>query len=116
MALIDDVKTILNRLAPLGWKDLLAKHGLDITKTDLDIELTRSLAMIKRDLPGFETFTKSGIKAIESGSPTKCQSQSKSNIKGVGLYLYFCQWTEPYRWNAYKRSAHQKKKPVYPTL
>jgi hypothetical protein len=71
MALIDDVKTILNRLALLGWKDLFAKHGLNITKTELDIELSRSLAMIKRDLPGFETFTKSGIKAIEPGSPAK---------------------------------------------
>ncbi len=71
MALINDVKTILNRLAPLGWKDLFAKHGLDITTTALELELTRSLATIKRNLPGFETFTKSGIKAIEPGSPAK---------------------------------------------
>ena len=71
MTLIDEVKTILNRLAPLGWKDLFAKHGLDITTTNLEKELARSLAMIKHDLPGFETFTKSGVKAIEPGSPAK---------------------------------------------
>jgi hypothetical protein len=71
MALIDEVKTICNRLAPLGWKDLLAKHGLDITIVDLETELAKSLATVKRDLIGFETFTKSGIRAIEPGSPAK---------------------------------------------
>lgn len=71
MALIDEVKTICNRLAPLGWKDLLAKHGLDITTVNLEAELAKSLATVKRDLPGFETFTKSGIRAIEPGAPAK---------------------------------------------
>lgn len=30
MALIDDAKDILEILAPHGWKELLAQHGLDI--------------------------------------------------------------------------------------
>lgn len=34
MALIDEVKAICNRLANHGWKKLLLKHGLDITKDD----------------------------------------------------------------------------------
>jgi hypothetical protein len=71
MALIDDVKTVLARLAPLGWKDLLTKHGLDITAANLASELGRSLSTIRRDLKGFESFTTSGIRAIEPGSPAK---------------------------------------------
>jgi hypothetical protein len=71
MALIDDVKAVLNRLAPLGWKDLLAKHGLDIAAANLETELARSLGTIRHDLKGFETFTTSGIRAIEPGSPAK---------------------------------------------
>jgi hypothetical protein len=71
MALIDEVKLILQRLAPLGWKDLFTKHGLDIAAADLAPELDRSLGRIKRDLPGFESFTTAGIRAIEPASPAK---------------------------------------------
>ncbi|NJM78059.1 MAG: hypothetical protein HC852_22660, partial [Acaryochloridaceae cyanobacterium RU_4_10] len=71
MALIDDVKAVLTRLAPLGWKDLLAKHGLDIAAANIETELARSLGTVRRDLKGFEAFTTSGIRAIEPGSPAK---------------------------------------------
>jgi hypothetical protein len=71
MPLLNDVKTLLNRLAPLGWRDLLLQHGLDITATDLEKELTRSLPTILRNLQGFATFTTSGIRAIEPGSPAR---------------------------------------------
>jgi hypothetical protein len=34
MTLIDDVQAVCRRLAPQGWADLLAQHGLDITAAD----------------------------------------------------------------------------------
>jgi len=39
MALIDDVKQICDRLAPLGWGALLQWHGLNIAAADLGGEL-----------------------------------------------------------------------------
>jgi hypothetical protein len=71
MALIDEVRTILNRLAPFGWKDLFAKHKLDITAVNLQAELERLLPGISRDAKGFESFTIAGIRAIEPGSPAR---------------------------------------------
>lgn len=71
MALIDDVRTILNRLAPRGWKDLFAKHKLDITATNLQVELERLLPGISRDSKGFESFTIAGVRAIEPGVPAR---------------------------------------------
>ena len=71
MALIDEVKLVLQRLAPLGWKDLFIKHGLDITAANLATELEKLLGSIRRDLPGFESFTTAGIRAVEPGSPAK---------------------------------------------
>jgi hypothetical protein len=41
MPLINDVKKICDRLAPLGWRDLLFQHGLDISATNLGQELTK---------------------------------------------------------------------------
>lgn len=71
MALIDEVKVILNRLALRGWKDLFAKHKLDITSANLQAELERLLPGISRDLQGFESFTTTGIRAIEPGVPAR---------------------------------------------
>jgi hypothetical protein len=71
MALIDEVRIILNRLAPRGWKDLFAKHKLDITAANLQAELERPLGGISRNLKGFESFTIAGIRAIEPGSPAR---------------------------------------------
>lgn len=68
MGQIDDVKAACARLAPLGWRTLLQKHGLDITKSDLAAELSRDLA-IDRSIPGFEDFTLAGKRGIEPGLP-----------------------------------------------
>jgi len=75
MALIDDVKTVCDRLAPLGWRDvLLAASGgqLDIQKPTaaaLKKELTKTLTAIDRAKPGFSDFALSGKKAITAGAP-----------------------------------------------
>jgi hypothetical protein len=77
MALIDDVKTICDRLAPLGWRDLLK----DVTDQKLDIQqaspaalkaaLTATLPTIKRDVAGFDDFDKDGSCAITAGKPSQ---------------------------------------------
>jgi hypothetical protein len=71
MTLIDDVQTVCRRLAPHGWADLLAQHGLDITAPNLAEELARELTAIRRDLPGFEDFAMEGKRGIEPGSPAR---------------------------------------------
>ena len=71
MTLIEDVKNICNRLAPEGWKDLLLKHGLDITADDLQKELSKELPLIDRSLPGFEDFSLEGKRGIEPGNPSR---------------------------------------------
>ena len=68
MALIDHVKQICNRLAPLGWRNLFLQHGLDITANDLSQELSKTLT-INRTLNGFEDFSQDGSRAIEPASP-----------------------------------------------
>ncbi len=75
MSLIDEVKTICDRLAPLGWRDLL----LDITGGGLDIfqpitdklkaTLTKPLATIDRTQKGFEDFHPTATQAITGGRP-----------------------------------------------
>ncbi|WP_309892364.1 hypothetical protein [Archangium sp.] len=69
MALLDDVKAVCQRLAPRGWARLFAKHGLDITRSDLGIELRKRLRLIDRTVPGFEDFSQEGQRGIEPGSP-----------------------------------------------
>jgi hypothetical protein len=71
MALIDKVIEILNRLAPLGWKDLLLQHGLDITASNLRLELTKDLTRINRQIRGFEDFSLEGRRGIEAGNPSR---------------------------------------------
>jgi hypothetical protein len=71
MTLIDDVQTICRRLAPHGWADLLAQHGLDITASNLAEELARELPSVRRDLPGFEDFAMEGRRGIEPGRPAR---------------------------------------------
>ena len=75
MALIDDVKAVCERLAPLGWRNML----LEVTDGQLDIlkptsaalkaELTKTLTVIDRTVTGFTDFSLSGTKAITAGSP-----------------------------------------------
>ncbi len=71
MVLIDRVKEICERLAPYGWGNLLLRHGLDITATDLKQELSKPLSSIDRSWPGFEDFSGEGIRGIEPGSPAQ---------------------------------------------
>jgi hypothetical protein len=73
MPLIDQVKTICARLAPLGWRDLL----LAVSGRQLDIAsaspaaLSASLLRIDRRVPGFEDFALDGQRAIEAGQPSR---------------------------------------------
>jgi len=69
--LIDTVTAACARLAPAGWKDLLAAHGLDITAADLHGALLEPLTGIDRTLPGFEDFAAEGTRGIEPGRPAQ---------------------------------------------
>ena len=75
MNLIDQVKTVCDRLATLGWREFLktATGGaLDIQKSTpaaLRTELTKSLATIDRSLAGLEDFASAGRQAITAGQP-----------------------------------------------
>jgi hypothetical protein len=74
MALIDDVKKICDRLAPLGWRELLKTvGGFDIQKPSsaaLRQELIKNLPSINRTVPGFEDFAPEGKQAITAGQPS----------------------------------------------
>ncbi len=75
MALIDDVKAVCDRLAPLGWRNALlaiTSGQLDIQKPNsaaLKTELTKTLTAIDRTAVGFTDFSLNGSKAITAGSP-----------------------------------------------
>ncbi|GAA4753343.1 hypothetical protein GCM10023328_40750 [Modestobacter marinus] len=71
MALLDGVRAVCDRLAPHGWADLLAAHGLDIGAVDLAAELARPLPGIDRELPGFEDFSAEGRRGLEARSPAR---------------------------------------------
>ena len=71
MALIDEVTAICKRLESQGWKQLLLKHGLDISANNLKGELGKELTQIDRSIPGFEDFSLEGKRGIEPGSPSK---------------------------------------------
>lgn len=75
--LIDNVKNICDRLAPLGWRDLL----LNVTAGKLDIQqasapglkaaLVADLEIVDRSFPGFADFSELGRRAITAGSPAQ---------------------------------------------
>jgi hypothetical protein len=67
--LIDRVTAACHRLAPLGWLDLLKRHGLDISAVDLEKELSRPVPSIDRSVAGFEDFALEGARGIEPGQP-----------------------------------------------
>ncbi|MDF0674568.1 MAG: hypothetical protein P0120_09590 [Nitrospira sp.] len=75
MALIDDMKALCDRLAPLGWRDVLLNvtgGQLDIlkpTSAALKTELTKTLTTIDRTVTGFTDFALSGTRAVTAGSP-----------------------------------------------
>jgi len=76
MARIDEIKSLCDRLAPLGWRDLLrAATGdqLDIsqpTPATLRRELVKKLAVVDRTLTGFEDFAADGASAATPGQPS----------------------------------------------
>ena len=72
-----DVKTIYDRLAPRGWRDLLlavTDGDFDIsqgTSADLEVALTtKSLAAIDRSRTGFDDFHRTANQAITGGRPS----------------------------------------------
>ena len=73
MALIDDLKSICDRLSPLGWGELLrsiTNPQLDIlqpSKQKLITALTTPLAAIDRTKSGFEDFHPLGQQGITPG-------------------------------------------------
>jgi hypothetical protein len=77
VALIDQVKAICDRLAPLGWGELLKEvsdRKLDIaqqTPQALQKALTAHLPHIDRTLPGFEDFDSRGEHGITAGQPSQ---------------------------------------------
>lgn len=71
MALIDEVRKVCKRLAPKGWGELLAQHGLDIGAADLAAELGKKLTNIKRGAKGFEDFAHEGERGVEPGHPAR---------------------------------------------
>jgi hypothetical protein len=77
MALINGVKIICDRLAPLGWARLLTKvtdGALNIKQGSLDklqAALTAQLPAIDRTIPGFEDFNPAGDRAVVAGKPSE---------------------------------------------
>lgn len=76
MPLIDQVKAICDRLAPLGWRAFLKAatgNSLDIKKASLAAlrqELTKNLPNINRSIPGLEDFAPGGSRAATAGQPS----------------------------------------------
>ncbi len=91
MPLIEQVKKVCSRLAPLGWRDLLLQHGLDISATNLQPELSKELPNINRQIPGFEDFAWEGQRGIQAGFPSRSllfHALASSNVtKGVSVDL-----------------------------
>jgi hypothetical protein len=77
MALIDDVKSICDRLAPLGWRSLLkavSKNALDIgqnTAAALKAALTAPIPNVDRTFPGFEDFDTAPARGITAAKPSQ---------------------------------------------
>ncbi len=71
MGPIDSVRAATERLAPHGWGELFARHGLDLDASDLRPELLRELPAIDRKLPGFEDFAAEGRRGTEPGRPAQ---------------------------------------------
>ncbi|MEH1835376.1 MAG: hypothetical protein V7L29_25810 [Nostoc sp.] len=91
MALIDEVKQICDRLASVGWRDLLLQQGLDITATNLQQELTKELPAINRQIVGFEDFAFEGKRAIEAGNPSQSllfHALASPNVVNSNLSAY----------------------------
>ena len=69
MKLIEQLKlTVLDALAPHGWHDFFARHGMDICVpiNELEQELDKTL-LVDRTAPGFEEFSLAGVRGVEPG-------------------------------------------------
>ena len=77
MPLINDVKALCDRLAPLGWRDLIRTvtgKSLDILKPTpaaLQKEITKAIVSIDRSVPGFEDFAPAGNRGVAAGQPSQ---------------------------------------------
>lgn len=77
MPLFDDLRAVIQRLAPRGWNALMAQHGLHLDAPDLAVELRRPLvdsngkSTIDRTIAGFEDFSPQGTSAIEPADPAR---------------------------------------------
>ena len=75
MTLIDQAKTVCDRLAPLGWRDIFLRVTdgiLDISQRDSAAfrdELLKPLAVVKRSTAGFTDFSLDGTRGITPRSP-----------------------------------------------
>ena len=75
--MLDDVKIICDRLAPLGWASLLKNvtgGALDIRQSSsakLQAALTAQLTSINRAIPGFEDFNPVGDRGVAAGKPSE---------------------------------------------
>ena len=75
MTLVDQAKTVCDRLAPLGWRDTFLRvtdGTLDISQRDsaaLRDELLKPLAVVKRSTAGFTDFSLDGNRGITPRSP-----------------------------------------------
>ena len=75
MTLIEQAKVVCDRLAPLGWRDLLQRvtNGqLDISQPNLGAlrqTLLKPLSVVDRKIPGFSDFSLKGNRAIAPRSP-----------------------------------------------
>jgi hypothetical protein len=89
--LIDEVKKMCRRLVPLGWRDLLLQHGLDIAADDLKSELLKELPKLNRGLDGFQDFVvgKRGIEPSKVGKSLLYYSFASPYVlkgpNGIGL-------------------------------
>lgn len=76
MALIDQIKALCDRMAPLGWAEFLraaTAQSLDIrqpTAAALRTELTKTLSGTDRTLTGLEDFSTEGRAAATAGEPS----------------------------------------------
>jgi hypothetical protein len=69
--LIEQVRRVCARLAPRGWGNIFARHGLDITADNLAAELARELNAIDRRSDGFRDFAAEGRRGVEPGRPSQ---------------------------------------------
>ena len=71
MPLFNEVRRIIERLAPRGWAPVLADHGVDLAAVNLESELRRPLQRIQRTKAGFEDFSSDGSAAFTPGKPAQ---------------------------------------------